>query len=78
MATDRAITVGLYQDPKYNALELSDRVFRAHLRKVYVSAAKSRRQKRRREDLGEEVVDTVKVRPVVTRLCVNVFVLMVF
>jgi hypothetical protein len=48
-------------------------VFRAHLRKVYVSAAKSRRQKRRREDLGEEVVDTVKVR-----LFVHVFVLMVF
>jgi ribosomal protein L32 len=61
LATAHAKTAGSYADQKYSTLELSDGLLRLMLRKSYVQAAKSRRQKTRREADGAEVVHDAKV-----------------
>jgi hypothetical protein len=61
LSVAHAATIGAYKDHKYNCLELSDSLLRQMLHKVYVQAAKSRRQKSRREANGGEVVHEAKV-----------------
>jgi hypothetical protein len=70
LSIGHAATTDIYLDPKYDTLELSDGLLRRMLHKVYVAAAKSRRQKHRREVGGVEVVNGVKVRPLMLMLYV--------
>jgi hypothetical protein len=71
ISTTHAKTIGAYTDQKYSCLELSDGLLRQMLHKVYVQAAKQRRQRCRREALGGEVVHEAKVctPSVAVRLC---------
>jgi hypothetical protein len=66
LSVGHAASTEIYLDPKYDTLELSDCLLRRMLHKVYVAAAKSRRQKHRREVGGEEVVNGAKVRSLIS------------